>query len=80
MHQSAGEVQSRRKKWTKIDTIAETGQNSKVFNLNLNPTSTGVYIAFQDGGSCSTIQQGKFHTLTPGGHFTADFNPLGCLS
>ena len=62
MHQSAGEVQSRRKKWTKIDTIAETGQNSKIFKLDLNPTSTGVYIAFQDGGSCSTIQQGELNS------------------
>ena len=57
MQQSSAEFQSRRK-WAKVDTIAELGSASKTFSLDLEPASTGLYIAFQDGGSCSIIQQG----------------------
>ena len=57
MQQSSDEFQSRRK-WSKIDTIAELGSASKTFSLDLEAASTGLYIAFQDGGSCSIIQQG----------------------
>ena len=57
MQQSSDEFQARRK-WSKIDTIAELGSASKTFSLDLEAASTGLYIAFQDGGSCSIIQQG----------------------
>ena len=61
MQKSSDDLPTRRaSKWAKIDTIAELGQSTKTFNLDLGTQSKGLYIAFQDGGSCSIIQQGMW--------------------
>ena len=61
MQKSTDELPTRRaSKWAKIDTIAELGQSTKTFNLDLGTMAKGLYIAFQDGGSCSIIQQGMW--------------------
>ena len=41
--------------WIKVDTVADSGQQTKKFVLNVKQNA--VVVAFHDEGSCSQIQQ-----------------------
>ena len=45
--------------WIKLDTIADSGVQTKKFPIELDQASNGLFLAFQDTGSCTSVSQVK---------------------